>query len=255
MNIPPAKQIAKQFAKNVVLLVLGLMVSGQASAVIINDDYWGADGFSNYKDRDRIGYERYYEVFNMEVTFSDLFMTVKVNTNFVNSAANPNPQGVDYGDLFISTNGWNPTGSVTDHYRTDNANNGENWEYVFDTSEGALYGGGFTILNSNDFFNPADNIIFRNGPQEVQRDSGGDQKKGSSVNLASAGYGGFIEYNILLSSLDLTTGDIGLRWAMTCANDAIEGAVRYSVPEPATILIFGLGLLGLGITARKHRMN
>ena len=245
-----------QFVKQVVLSVIGLMVCGQASATIIDDNYWGADGFANYADRDRIGKQEYYEVFNMEVTFTDLFMNVKVNTNFVNSAATPNPHGVDYGDLFISINGWNPTGSATDHYRTDNANNGEKWEYVFDTSEGALYGGGFTILNSNDFFDPADNIYFRNGPQEVQRGTGGDQKNGSSVNLASAGAnnGGFIEYNILLSGLGgLTTGDIGLRWAMTCANDTIEGAVRYSVPEPATILMFGLGLLGLGITARRQQ--
>jgi hypothetical protein len=124
---------------------------------------------------------------------------------------------------------------------------------VFDTSEGALYGGDFGIATSNTFFGGTNYYYRRN--QEVQRTSGGTELAGSLVDLSSIGNGGYIEYNILLSSLDLTTGDIGLRWAMTCANDAIEGAVRYSVPEPATVLMFGLGLLGLGASARKKRFN
>ena len=85
----------------------------------------------------------------------------------------------------------------------------------------------------------------------MQRGAGGDEIAGSSVDLDNAG--SFIEYNVLLSSLGLTSStDIGLRWEMTCANDAIEGAASYSVPEPATILMFGIGLLGLAFSKRAR---
>ena len=38
--------------------------------------------------------------------------------------------------------------------------------------------------------------------------------------------------------------DLGLHWTMSCANDIIEGQVN-AVPEPATMVLFGLGLSGL----------
>ena len=231
--------------KPFILLALTMLACGQASAVVINDDYWGADGFTSLSDRDSIGGAT-YDIQSMDVTFGGGYMNVRVNTNF----STPDPYGVEFGDLFISNNGWNPDTSAS-NYRNDNIFTGEDWEYVFDTSEGVLYGGGFGIATSNDFFGGSGYYYRRN--HEVQRTSGGTELAGSLVDLSSTGDGGYIEYNILLSSLDLTTGDIGLRWAMTCANDAIEGAVRYSVPEPATILMFGVGILGLAMSARKAR--
>ncbi|VAX08359.1 hypothetical protein MNBD_GAMMA25-540 [hydrothermal vent metagenome] len=97
----------------------------------------------------------------------------------------------------------------------------------------------------------ASRYIFRNG-QEVQRGTDGTALSGSSVNLSNAGYGGYIEYNILLSSLGAINGDIGLKWGMTCANDTIEGVYHHeSVPEPGTFLLVGIGLLGMLRIAQK----
>jgi hypothetical protein len=233
------------YLKQLTFSVLGLIACGQASAVVIDDNYWGADGFTSLSDRDSIGGND-YQIQNMEVTFAGGYMNVRVNTNFFE----PDPYGVQFGDLFISSNGWNPDTSAL-NYRNDNIFTGESWEYVFDTSEGALYGGAFDIATSDDFFAGQGYYYRRN--QEVQRANGGTALAGSLVDASAAGVGGYVEYNILLSSLNLTAGDIGLRWAMTCANDAIEGAVHYSVPEPATILMFGLGIMGLGMSARKTR--
>lgn len=231
------QSIIKLFS-GVALIALG---AGQASATVIEDNYWGADGHGY---GDRIGNDS-YEVHNMEVSFSGDFLNVRVNTNF---NADGDPYGVDFGDLFISSDGWNPHGSAP--YQDDDASNGEDWEFVFDTSENRLYGGNFDIALSDDRMDSS-RYIFRNG-QEVQRAGGGTALEGGSVDLSQAGEGGYIEYSVLTSSLGLNGDSIGFKWGMTCANDTIEGSV--SVPEPHGLLLLGAGLLGLGIARRKKRV-
>ncbi len=219
-------------------------IANQASADVIYDRYWGSDGHGY---GDRIGSYR-YEVRNMNVTFSGGFMNVRVNTHF---DASRDRYGIDYGDLFISTDGWNPYGSSSNRYRYDNAANGEDWEFVFDTSEGMLYGGDFGISLSDDLMTSG---VYRNG-QEVQRSGGGNALAGSSVDLSNVGYRGWVSYSIDLASLGITgPSEIGLKWGMTCANDTIEGAVHTNVPEPSTLMLLSLGLLGLGFARRKKRV-
>jgi len=221
-----------------------LLAAGQASATIIQDNYIGSDDHG-YGDVIASSSEyNHYNISNMDVSFSGGVMTVRVNTGFSEA---DDSYGVQFGDLFISTNGWHPYGSAP--YYSDDASNGEAWEYVFDTSQNSLYGGSFSILNSEDFFDPT-RYIFRTG-QEVQRGIGGTAIKGGSVDLSHAGIGGYVEYNILLSDLGISgPAEIGLKWGMTCANDTIEGMA--SVPEPSALMLLGLGLLGLGFTARKR---
>ena len=221
-----------------------LLSAGQASATLIQDNYVGSNDHG-YGDVIASSSEyNHYNISNMDVSFGGGYMTVRVNTGF--SEADDH-YGVQYGDLFISTNGWHPYGSAP--YYQDDASNGEDWEFVFDTSANTLYGGGFSILTSDDFFDPT-RYYFRNG-QEVQRGTGGTAIKGGSVDLSQAGIGGYIQYNILLSDLGLSgPADIGLKWGMTCANDTIEGMA--SVPEPSALMLLGLALLALGFTARKR---
>lgn len=219
-----------------------LLIAGQVSATLIQDNYIGSN---NHGYGDVIAspseYD-HYNISNMDVTLGGGYMTVRVNTGFSEA---DDLYGVRFGDLFISTNGWHPYGSAP--YYQDNASNGEGWEYVFDTSANTLYGGSFSILTSDYFFGSS-GYVYRNG-QEVQRGTGGTAANGGSVDLSHAGIGGYIEYNILLSDLGIS-GDtqIGLKWGMTCANDTIEGVA--SVPEPGALMLLGLALLGLSLTAR-----
>ena len=220
------------------VMVLCMLASPlYASIYTINDDYIGWDD-----SRDLIG-SSLYQIYGMDVSFSAGYMDVKVYTNFKEP---DNTFKVLYGDLFISTDGWNPYGAAP--YYDDKASNGEDWEFVFDTSEGVLYGGDFTILYSDDYFGST-NYTFRNG-QEVTRGAGGTPYAGSSVDLSNVGT--YLEYSILLSSLGNPT-DIGLKWSETCANDSIEGAAV--VPEPSTFFLLGGGLAGLAFVVRRKKKS
>lgn len=47
--------------------------------------------------------------------------------------------------------------------------------------------------------------------------------------------------------------DFNVHWTMNCANDSLQvGALAQSVPEPGTLALFPLGLIGMGWLARRR---
>lgn len=236
----------------ILTLMIVLAYTSLAGAYTITDSYWGSN---NHGYGDVIGHVDQYGIDRMEVTFDSGFMNVKIYTPFY---AGIDAYGTTYGDLFISTNGWSPYGNASDMYKYDNASNGEVWEYVFDTSEGKLYGG---FLNNDSFtlsqnappesLTPGTQYIVRDG-QEVWYDYGGTLYEGAG-SFSDEFKGIFLEYSISLASLGSITGDIGLKWGMTCANDSIEGSVPAPVPEPATMMLLGSGLVGLALYRRRMK--
>lgn len=246
-------------------LMLLVLVPG-AFSYTIDDTYWGsnAHGYGDVISANNENDKNLFNIRGMDVAFSGGFMDVKVYTGFFEGASGS--FGTLYGGLFISTNGWNPTGDVGNHYQLDNAGNGEKWEFVFDTSENQLYGGNFSIVLSQNAppQNGGSGFIVRNG-QEVYRGADGDgyENDGSSVdldNVATALFNNsnipdpfpYLAYRISLESLGILGGEtLGLKWGMSCANDTIEGAVAAPVPEPGTLVLVGLGLACLVWVRRK----
>lgn len=230
-------------------------VSATPISSVILDNYYGSN---DHGYGDVIGSD-FFDISKMVVTFNSGIMGVKIYTNFMEG--DTRSLGIKYGDLFISSNGWRPYGSAANHYLGDNYRNGEDWEFVFDTSENKLYGGNFSSLLSDNVM--SDRYIFRNG-QEVARGAGGtlidDQhpvKFGTeTINDKTLNT---ILYEVNLSQIGAHPGDeFGFKWGMYCANDTIEGVLTVPgrVPEPGTLALLAAGFLGIGLLRKsKCRPN
>ncbi len=254
--------------------VLLLINCGLASATTIDDNYWGATP-TDAVPRDIVGAEGNYDVSKIEATQIGDTIYLDIYSRFLNDIQlrnNESFQNLLLGDLFISTDGWDPNGTST--YNDDNASTGTAWEYAlaldehtYNRSAGGLNTGGNaflykisdgdTILESDDFFGPGD--TYRTG-QEVQF-SPADDSSLIRTNLWSIGYGtssddfdDYLSLSFSLADLGISTGqELGFHWTMTCGNDVIEGALT-PVPEPATMLLFGTGIIGLaGFVRRRNK--
>ncbi len=219
----------------------------------IKDNYIGGsldkvDDKYEYNEGDVIsdaGSENLFDIDWMDIYYLDNYLRVDIHTDYVDGTL-----GTHYGDLFISTDGWNPFGDSP--YLQDTIATGEKWEYAFDVTSGNLYNitdAQGNILTSDDVM--PSGYQYRNN-QEVLIDNAGL----TSIGTGTAGRVG--EYYSMVMDVSgmnldfanlLSSGDVGFHWAMTCGNDVIEG----STPEPATILLLSSGLLGLAGYRRRFK--
>ena len=266
------------------ILAAGIAQPASANGTI-EDQYVGAYGGSY---GDVVGSSQ-FEIYSMDVDLTGSTLDATINTNFAGTAGTNfegitvDSTGIGYGDLFLSTDGWDPAG--TSPYSSDNNINGEFWEYalVIDDADrfvsGFAAGGTLSLYEltgdtndknarlSDDFITSGTGS-YRN-TQEVAADldayyltdsSLPDTEDNRTYYAQDTGVTGtwsvvdggsnpnYIVFNIDLSGTGLESTNFAFHWAMTCANDVIEG-----VPAPVILLLMATGLFGVGVSTAVRR--
>lgn len=249
-----------------VLAVFIQMGSLSSHAVTIIDTYIGGD---DHHHGDVIGNVANFDTLSMDVSLSGSLLTVSINTNFAGQGDNglfsgvTRGMGIGYGDLFLSSS-WTPHGSAP--YMDDNASTGTVWSYGFsidnhwmnenDAGSGTLYSlnsgdNNADIHMSEDFLTGA---TYRNG-QEVAVDTVNGNVtalNNGTWDIDVANNRVNFQLDLSVTSLLLPGSDIVLHWGPSCGNDVIEGVGVSAVPVPAAVWLFGSGLIGLVVVARRR---
>jgi len=206
---------------------------------------------ANYGSSDIIGHADSFDVTSMSVDLiGSNTLSVVIHSTFFD---NIGELGIGLGDLFISTDGWNPVADTTQDY----IGNGEDWEIAVSLDNYNALAGNLNAYNvvANNIVQswvdpPAPGLarLYR-GEQEVRYAANGEQSIGGG-NWVVDTVANTLTLNVVFGQdfADIGGAVWGFHWVMTCGNDVIEGAT--SIPEPGT---FALLLAGLGAAAARRR--
>ena len=177
------------------------------------------------------------------------------------------------GILPFSPDYYNPVGSLNNNYlfdeyisEPDSTNNPKkgDWGYVFvlddHNPEGANYVGTGTLFAvedesritfSSDFTGGG---YWRNGSHPVHYDPAGQTSTGITGSWVVSD-DAFIRFTINAAGIPggENIRDFGMSWAMSCANDIIQGWGQIAIPIPATLPLLLTGLVGFGLIGWRQR--
>lgn len=242
--------------------LFGLSSTVQAVGIQIDDNYVGA-----HKRADTFNRTAWFQIDNMLVTLDGSLLTVEVRTNFGADTGlgrfkrrTQSGNGIGYGDLFLSVDGWNPRGPAP--HQRDNHLRGESWEYAValddrwdldadSESSASLYelsGDNRDLLLTQDF---VESRRHHRRNQEVAVDTALATLSQTVSNVQFTDTGLVFELDIA-GTLLANASEIGVHWTTTGGFDVIEGLAP--VPEPETYVMMAMGLLGLFVARHRRQM-
>lgn len=223
-----------------------------------------------------------YDIDRMVVSRTGTRLNVNIYTSFYNDIGYNN---IVMGDLFMAADPndsqpWRPATSrwsryQTDRYASTGSTTGTNWNYAYnlsnrDRAKKNGYGRLVTGFNHNDLrdSNSSSNrhhqaVSLRNNSGHQVAGQGGWNRWSVSrgaVERRNGVYYGLVNFNFDVAGTALESANqIAFRWAMSCANDIIEGMVSHrankppvNVPEPKTWVLLLLGILA--ITYKRNQL-
>lgn len=180
----------------------------------------------------------------------------------------PSNSYIGSGDIFISTQNPVRYGSDTSNASTDtDITNSFGYNYVFDVNwenftqisddNPTKWQGSYTLLQiDKDTMVSTSTAFGKSNPVSYVSDAvnsvhaTGTFEYESRLSDADTGFTGGSHYKISgfdLTQIDGFNGNFTAHFTQDCGNDTIMG----QVPEPATMLLLGMGLLGIGAIGRK----
>jgi len=224
--------------------------AGDIDSAVIIDNYIGKGHHDDVKGRDSI-----YDTQKMVVSRTGTQMTVDIYTNYTGSNIGHN--GTMLGDLFMSTNvlpnaaPWKPDSSQDTFAST-------NWNYaykVYNSDRKKQSGRGYLANNFNNGLVSTTSNSHRKG-QVYALDPSNINRLTNNTNWTTDANKISFSFNVAGTALE-SANQIAFRWAMSCANDIIEGFVSVTdpntgtIPEPETVLLFSLALGALAYRRKQ----
>lgn len=232
------------------LFILALFISSGAGALTINDSTSGLTTYYGGAIKPTAGsYDDVIGVFPVDsLTATQTATTTTVVLSgpyFGTNHAKEISQYGHIGDLYISSTGWK-VNNPADHARYDTFDSNEGWDYVITYSNPFAYV--YSLNNFGGITMTGNELNHWIGYRANQAYEGG--YSGSSL------YTGTSSLDSVLQTLTFTFPNLGpvdlmgYHWTVACGNDVVEGGGT-PIPEPATMLLLGSGLLGIAGLRRK----
>ncbi len=230
-------------------ILVALSFSSWAGALTVStENYYGGTivGYPNYVSdihTDVIGGTDFsVDSLTASKDANGLITVVLKGTYFLSDYATGTSKYGNPGDLYISSTGWvvnNPANNAD----TDKFELSEGWNYVVKFSRAS--GTNNTSLNSlSGAYTPTGSESHWGGYRIDQAYQGGYGTMISAATSTLDSNQGTLTF--IFNSMGLDPNAIGYHWTMACGNDVVEGGGK-PVPEPGTLILLGLGVLGLGM--------